>query len=76
MNCIICKSKLAKSRINHILDNMGRIVIIKNVPANVCGQCGEYYVDNDTAMRLEAIAQELLNNKAEILVLNYNELVA
>jgi len=55
---------------------MGRIVIIKNVPANVCGQCGEYYVDNDTAMRLEAIAQELLNNKAEILVLNYNELVA
>ncbi len=76
MNCIICKSKLAKSRINHILDNMGRIVIIKNVPANVCGQWGEYYVDNDTAMRLEAIAQELLNNKAEILVLNYNELVA
>lgn len=76
VNCIICKSKLAKSRINHILDNMGRIVIIKNVPANVCGQCGEYYVDNDTAMRLEAIAQELLNNKAEILVLNYNELVA
>ena len=76
MNCIICKSKLAKSMINHILDNMGRIVIIKNVPANVCGQCGEYYVDNDTAMRLEAIAQELLNNKAEILVLNYNELVA
>ena len=76
MNCIMCKSKLAKSRVNHILDNMGRIVIIKNVPANVCGQCGEYFLDNDTAMRLEEIIREFLNNKAEILVLNYNELVA
>lgn len=76
MNCMICKAKLTKSRVNHILDNTGRIVIIKNVPANVCGQCGEYYVDNDTAMRLEEIVRELVNNKAEILVLNYNELVA
>ncbi|HHV15321.1 MAG TPA: type II toxin-antitoxin system MqsA family antitoxin [Gelria sp.] len=76
MNCIMCKSKLDKSRVNHIVDKMGRIVIIKNVPANVCGQCGEYYVDNDTAMRLEEIIQELLTNKAEILVVNYNELVA
>jgi len=48
VNCIMCKSKLDKSRVNHIVDKMGRIVIIKNVPANVCGQCGEYYVDNDT----------------------------
>jgi YgiT-type zinc finger domain-containing protein len=76
VNCIMCKSKLDKSRVNHIVDKMGRIVIIKNVPANVCGQCGEYYVDNDTAMRLEEIIQELLTNKAEILVVNYNELVA
>ena len=76
MNCIMCKSKLSNSRVNHIVDSSGCIFIIKNVPANVCGQCGEYYLDNDTAIRLEGIAQELLNNKAEILVLNYNELVA
>ena len=76
MNCIMCKSKLAKSRVNHIVDNMGRVVIIENVPADVCGQCGEYFLDNDTAMRLEEIVRKFLNNKVEILVLNYNELVA
>ncbi|MDD4802801.1 MAG: type II toxin-antitoxin system MqsA family antitoxin [Syntrophomonas sp.] len=76
MNCIMCKSQLSKNRVNHIVDYCGRIVIIRNVPANVCGQCGEYYVDNDTAMRLEEITGELINNKAEILVLNYSELVA
>jgi YgiT-type zinc finger domain-containing protein len=72
----MCKSKLAQSKVNHIVDYNGRIVIIKNVPANVCGQCGEYYVDNDTALRLEEVVRKLLNNKAEILVLNYNEMVA
>jgi YgiT-type zinc finger domain-containing protein len=67
VDCVIYKSKLAKSRVNHILDNMGRIVIIKNVPANVCGQCGEYYIDNDTAMRLEEVARELLNKGTSII---------
>ena len=67
MDYVIYKSKLAKSRVNHILDNMGRIVIIKNVPANVCGQCGEYYIDNDTAMRLEEVARELLNKGTSII---------
>lgn len=76
MNCVMCKSKLTKSNVNHIVDYNGRIIIIKNVPANVCGQCGEYFVDNDTAMRLEEVVRELLNNKAEILVLNYSEMVA
>ncbi len=76
MNCIMCKSELSKGLINHIVDSGGRIVIIKNVPADVCGQCGEYYIDNETAMKLEEIVSDLLNNKAEILVLNYSELVA
>ncbi|MBC7076588.1 MAG: type II toxin-antitoxin system MqsA family antitoxin [Syntrophomonadaceae bacterium] len=76
MKCVMCKSKLAKSSVNHIVDYNGRIIIIKNVPANVCGQCGEYYIDNDTAMRLEEVVSDLLNNKAEILVLNYSEMVA
>jgi len=44
MDCILCKSILIKGNINHIVDFDGHIIIIKGVPANVCKQCGEYYI--------------------------------
>ncbi len=48
----------------------------KNVPASVCEQCGEYYVDTATASALESIVEEARKNKAEVLIVKYNELVA
>ncbi|NMA64599.1 MAG: type II toxin-antitoxin system MqsA family antitoxin [Syntrophomonadaceae bacterium] len=76
MNCIMCKANMTEGKVNHIVDIDGCIVIIKNVPANVCGQCGEYFINNVTALRLEEIVGEVAKSKAEILVLNYVELVA
>lgn len=52
------------------------IIIIKDVPANVCDQCGEYYVDTQTAIKLEEIVEELRKNRAEVLIINYNEMLA
>ena len=59
-----------------IIDLGEGIIIIKNVPANVCAQCGEYYVDTQVALKLENIVDEVKKNKAEVLILNYNEMVA
>ena len=39
MNCTFCKAPLSNGRVNHIVD-LGNIIIVKNVPANVCKQCG------------------------------------
>ena len=47
MNCALCKGKLKKGIVNHIIDLGDGIIIIKNVPANTCNQCGEYYVDTE-----------------------------
>lgn len=76
MNCALCKGSLKKGMVNHIIDLGDGIIIIKNVPANVCNQCGEYYVDTQTAIKLEEIIEELRKNKAEVLIINYNEMVA
>jgi YgiT-type zinc finger domain-containing protein len=76
MNCTLCKAELIKDNVNHIIDLGEGIIIIKNVPANVCTQCGEYYVDTQVALKLENIVDEAKKNKAEILILNYNEMVA
>ena len=76
MNCALCKGSLKKGMVNHIIDLGDGIIIIKNVLANVCNQCGEYYVDTQTAIKLEEIIEELRKNKAEVLIINYNEMVA
>lgn len=76
MNCILCKASLTKGNVNHIVDLGEGIIIIKNVPANICKQCGEYYLDTNTALKLESIVEEVKKNKAEVFIVNYSEMVA
>ena len=42
--CSLCRGSLQEGEVNHIVDLDDLIIIIKNVPANVCKQCGEYYL--------------------------------
>ncbi len=76
MKCVLCEANLIKGNVNHIVDFEGHIIIIKGVPANICKQCGEYFIENDVALKLEKIIEEAKKNKAEIFVINYSEMAA
>ncbi|MGO1369920.1 type II toxin-antitoxin system MqsA family antitoxin [Senegalia sp. (in: firmicutes)] len=76
MNCILCKANLTKGRVNHIVDLKEGIIIIKNVPANICEQCGDYYLDTKTALELETMVDEINKIKPEVFIVNYNKMVA
>ena len=55
MKCLICKlgeTKPGKTTLT--LERGETIVIIKDVPADVCDNCGEYYLS-------EAVTEEVLN---------------
>jgi YgiT-type zinc finger domain-containing protein len=67
---------LINGKVNHIVDLGDGIIIIKNVPANICRQCGEYYVDTQTALKLENIVDRVRKDKAEVLIISFDELVA
>jgi YgiT-type zinc finger domain-containing protein len=34
------------------------LVVVRRVPAYVCGQCGEAWIQDDVAARLEGVVQE------------------
>ena len=72
MNCVLCKANLTKGNVNHIVDLGEGIIIIKNVPANICEQCGEYYLDTNTALKIESILEDIKKNKAEVFIVNYS----
>ncbi len=77
MNCFMCKGKLENKNTTFMveLDNC-IIIIIKNVPSQVCKQCGEISYSNEVAKQLEKLVNSVRNAITEITVINYTEKVA
>ena len=46
-------------------------VVVKNVPAQVCLNCGEAYVDDVTASRTFNQAEELVKSDNEVEILHF-----
>lgn len=67
MKCKICKGSLIKGKVNHIVDGA---FLFKDVPADVCERCGEYYIDKKAASKIEFIAEEAESNEVEVLIMN------
>ena len=59
MDCLICKQgKTQLGTTTITLERAGTTVVFKNVPAQVCENCGEAYVDEETSGKLLEAAEE------------------
>ena len=52
ITCAVCGGTLEPQTITSVKEFAGRVVIVRNVPALVCGQCGEKYYSPETVDRL------------------------
>ena len=48
------------------------IIIVKNVPSQVCKQCGDVTYNDEVAKKLEEIVNSVKDAITEITVINYN----
>ncbi len=72
MNCVICKTgTTAAGTVTVTLERNDSVVVIKDVPAQVCDDCGEYYLDEAVTKRIYALAEVALERHAEVEVLRY-----
>ncbi len=55
--CYFCKGKVLQQNINIDYRWGETLVVIKNVPAGVCDQCGEKYLTSDVYKELEQLAK-------------------
>lgn len=70
MNCVICKSgNMKEGQVTVTLQNDGSIILIKEVPANICDVCGHYYLDESTTREVLQRGNEGLRKGAELEVL-------
>lgn len=53
MKCDVCGSAMVEQLVTYSLIYNDRLVVVENVPARVCRQCGEQTFDPDTVERLQ-----------------------
>ncbi|MFA6851232.1 MAG: type II toxin-antitoxin system MqsA family antitoxin [Selenomonadaceae bacterium] len=71
MNCFMCKGHLENKDTTFMVDLGNCIVIIKNVPSQVCSQCGEISYSNTVTKQIEKLVNMLRSSLTEIAVINY-----
>ncbi len=72
MKCSICKhGETAPGLVTVSLPRQETTVIFKKVPADVCNNCGEYYLDENVTERLTAQAENAVKDGAEVEILRF-----
>ena len=73
MRCIMCKGDIASTKHTYIQEFNNCIIIIKNVPALVCSQCGEVYYSDEISEKLEEIVERLQGMVKDIAIFEYDK---
>ncbi len=72
MKCVVCKQgETHEGTATVTLERDGMILVFRRVPAEVCEVCGEEYVDEQTAARLLAVAEEAARVGVQVDVREY-----
>jgi YgiT-type zinc finger domain-containing protein len=72
MKCVICRhGETAPGHVTVTVQRKRTVVIVRDVPANVCRNCGEYYLDKDVAEKVYAEADAAAARHAEVEILRY-----
>jgi YgiT-type zinc finger domain-containing protein len=53
--CPICNGKVEPGTTTFAVDLKSGLIVVRNVPALICTQCGEEWLEDSTAIQLEEI---------------------
>jgi YgiT-type zinc finger domain-containing protein len=68
---------MEQGQVTHSVDLKSCVVIIKNVPALVCAQCGEVWFSGAVTRRIEQILHEIeASHLTEVAIVHYSPLAA
>jgi YgiT-type zinc finger domain-containing protein len=71
MECVICKNGTTSDGYTTVtLERKGAVIVIKDVPAAICDNCGHYYLDEKTSNKLLNIASDTVAKGVEVEVMH------
>ena len=64
MKCLVCKHTCFKKGTTVLpIERGNAILLITDIPARVCENCGETYLDEETAQEVQDLANETLSGE-------------
>ena len=69
--CAICGGEKVDSTTSFTVDFNNGIVVVRDVPAKVCMQCGEEWISDEIASKLEGIVSVAKKQNQEIFVAKF-----
>ncbi|MGH8550877.1 MAG: type II toxin-antitoxin system MqsA family antitoxin [Methylococcales bacterium] len=77
MKCTICKTGQTHPGLTTVtLQRKEAVVVIRGVPAEICEDCGEYYLDEATARRVYADAEAATRRRVDVEIKRYAALLS
>jgi len=72
MNCAICKQGELHDGVATVTLQRGETtVVVKDVPAEVCDNCGEYYLSEAMTQRVLALAEDAARKRSEVEIMRF-----
>jgi len=72
MKCMICKhGETNKGTTSVTLEKDSSTIVFKEVPAQICDNCGEKYIDESTTKELLNKARNIVQNGVEVDIRKY-----
>lgn len=74
--CMYCKGDMKEGKTVFTVQHGENIIVIKNVPCQICEQCGETEISDAVMIKLEKIVEAAKKLVQEIAVIDYSAAAA
>ncbi len=71
--CPLCGGEKAHGTTTFAVDIDSSLVVVRNVPALVCAQCGDAWIEDPVAAKLEAVVEDACTKHALVEVSQWQD---
>ncbi|MDX8395084.1 MAG: type II toxin-antitoxin system MqsA family antitoxin [Mariprofundaceae bacterium] len=71
--CPMCHRRMENGKTTFTSDLGFGVIVVRQVPAQVCGQCGESWLSDATSEGLEKVVNDLRQKHSMVEVLNWQD---
>ena len=67
--CPLCGGRKKPGITTYSVDLGTGVIVVRRVPATICDQCGEEWIDSETARKLEELTEEARRKGRQVEIL-------
>lgn len=72
MKCTLCKNgETSPGKVTVTLNRENSAIVIKEVPAEVCNNCGDYFLSSEISKAVLSLAEDAVKKGIEVEILKF-----